>query len=339
MNDEAALLEALHDDPNDETTWLVLSDLLEEQGRVGQAELTRMLRAMRAMTEEEREAVEAEVQTRLLAGVRPVVPVRVNSIGMELALIPPGSFWLGSPANEEGRYDDEGPRRLIRFTRPFYLGVHPVTQGQYAAVMNANPSAFSAKGEQAALVEGIDTGRHPVERVNWNDAMAFCLALGDLPEERQARRDYRLPTEVQWEYACRGAAAQCSPYVFGKEMKAKYANFRGKPRGGRAARRTTRVGKYPPNGFGLYDMIGNVWEFTLDPWAPRHPLPDTAAPDQIPAALRPPGAAAQRVIKGGSYLCAPNYCMRYRAGARQAQDEDLGASHLGFRTVLQAPAP
>ena len=324
MNDEAALLEALHDDPNDETTWLVLSDLLEEQGRVGQAELTRMLRAMRAMTEEEREAVEAEVQTRLLAGVRPVVPVRVNSVGMELALIPPGSFWLGSPAIEEGRYDDEGPRRLIRFTRPFYLGVHPVTQGQYAAVMNANPSAFSAKGEQAALVEGIDTGRHPVERVNWNDAMAFCLALGDLPEERQARRDYRLPTEVQWEYACRGAAAQCSPYVFGKEMKAKYANFRGKPRGGRAARRTTRVGKYPPNGFGLYDMIGNVWEWCGD-WYDgdaysRNP------PDDPPG----PAIGDRRNVRGGTYHLETR---RVRSADRSSFVPEHRDADLGFRVL------
>ena len=324
MNDEAALRAALHDDPNDETTWLVLSDLLEEQGRVGQAELTRMLLAMRTMSEDEREASEADAQARLIAGVRPVVPVRVNSIGMELALIPPGSFWLGSPPKEEGRYDDEGPRRLIRFTRPFYLGVHPVTQGQYQAVMNSNPSAFSAKGEQAGLVEGIDTSRHPVERVNWNEAMAFCLALSSLPEEQQARRDYRLPTEVQWEYACRGAASQCSPYIFGKEMKSKFANFRGKPRGSRAARRTSRVGKYPPNAFGLYDMIGNVWEWCAD-WYDVDAYSNNPPDD-------PPGPAIgdRRNVRGGTYHLETR---RVRSADRSSFVPEHRDSDLGFRVL------
>ena len=97
------------------------------------------------------------------------------------------------------------------------------------------------------------------------------------------------------------------------------------------------VGCYAPNALGLFDMIGNVWELTADVYRPRHDA-QNAAPDQVPPDLRPsPGAL--RVIKGGSFLCAPNYCMRYRAGSRQPQEEDLGASHLGFRTVLSAPGP
>jgi formylglycine-generating enzyme required for sulfatase activity len=110
------------------------------------------------------------------------------------------------------------------------------------------------------------------------------------------------------------------------------------------------VGCYPPNGYGLYDMIGNVWELTRDAYRPLH-AGENLGPDQERMATRPvaagSGSAAtdanlaappgQRVIKGGSYLCAPNYCMRYRAGARQGQDDDLDTSHLGFRTVLRGP--
>ncbi len=323
MNDEAALLAALHDDPNDETTWLVLSDLLEEQGRDDQAELTRKLRALRSMSEDDREPAEAQVQAQLIAGVRPVVPVRVNSVGMKLALIPPGSFWLGSPPNEEGRYDDEGPRRLIRLTKPFYLGVFPVTQGQYEAVMKVNPSAFSAKGDQAALVERIDTSRHPVERVNWNDAMAFCRALSALPEEQKARRNYRLPTEVEWEYACRGAAAQCSPFIFGKEMKPKFANFRGKPRS-RSARRTSRVGRYPPNGFGLYDMIGNVWEWCGD-WYDTEAYTNNP-PDDPPG----PATGERRNVRGGTYHLETR---RVRSADRSSFVPEHRDSDLGFRVL------
>ena len=93
------------------------------------------------------------------------------------------------------------------------------------------------------------------------------------------------------------------------------------------------VGCYAPNALGLFDMIGNVWELTADAWTPNH----ATRPATTPPAR--PGTPLLRVIKGGSYLCAPNYCMRYRAGARQAQDEDLAVSHLGFRTVLNAPGP
>ena len=323
MTDEGSLMEALHDDPDDETTWLVLSDILEEQGQEPQAEMVRLLRALRAMDDNDRPQAEAEIQARLLAGVRPVVPLRVNSIGMELALIPPGSFWLGSPPTEEGRYDDEGPRRLVRITRPFYLGVYPVTQAQYEAVMEVNPSAFRVRGEQADAVAGIDTSRHPVERVNWLEAMTFCRTLGRLPEEKKARRIYRLPTEVQWEYACRGPAAQFSPFVFGKEIATEHANFRVRP-GAREALATTPVGKYPPNGFGLYDVMGNVWEWCAD-WY------DTEAYLHNPPA-DPPGPASgdRRNVRGGPYHLEAR---RVRPADRSSFAPEHRDSDLGFRVL------
>ena len=97
------------------------------------------------------------------------------------------------------------------------------------------------------------------------------------------------------------------------------------------------MGCYGPNAAGLFDMIGNVWELTADRWTPDHH--SDAATGSDPAPFQRPGVSAQRVIKGGSFLCAPSYCMRYRAGARQPQEEDLAASHLGFRTILIAQPP
>jgi formylglycine-generating enzyme required for sulfatase activity len=99
------------------------------------------------------------------------------------------------------------------------------------------------------------------------------------------------------------------------------------------------VGCFAANGFGLKDMIGNAWELTADRYTESHAGQDNTPPDQAPAAKRAGGAIARHVIKGGSYLCAPNYCMRYRAGARQPQEDDLATSHVGFRTILRAPGP
>ena len=102
------------------------------------------------------------------------------------------------------------------------------------------------------------------------------------------------------------------------------------------------VACYAANALGLYDMIGNAWELTADVYRDNHATDGTPEPDQVPPDIRPRTAQQpprQRVIKGGSFLCAPNYCMRYRAGARQPQDEDLATSHLGFRTILNAPGP
>jgi formylglycine-generating enzyme required for sulfatase activity len=207
----------------------------------------------------------------LRAGVLPCVPILTNSIGMQLALIPPGHFWLGSPMTESGRYADESPRRLIELTRPFYLGVYPVTQEEYRRVMKASPSAFSPTGSHAANVVGLDTGRFPVEEITWSDAVAFCTALSKRAAERKAKRVYRLPAEVEWEYACRGGAAMTTPFPHGKRMTSRYANFNdfnARSKRPRQLGRTSEVGSYLPNGFGLYDMVGNVWEWCADWYVP-----------------------------------------------------------------------
>jgi formylglycine-generating enzyme required for sulfatase activity len=175
-------------------------------------------------------------------------------------------------------------------------------------------------------------GAFPVVNVTIDDAWAYARWKGTT-----------IPSEAQWEWAARSAKNQAVPDheqpthantwqgLFPVENSAK-DGFVG----------LAPVACFAPNALGLFDMIGNVWELTRDAYNPSHALlaPEVAH-DPAPSSVRPSGltSVGQRVIKGGSFLCAPNYCMRYRAGARQAQDDDLAVSHLGFRTALVAPEP
>jgi formylglycine-generating enzyme required for sulfatase activity len=175
----------------------------------------------------------------------------------------------------------------------------------------------------------------PVVHVSWRDAEAYAHWLG---------RD--LPTEAEWEYAARGGL-DGAPYAWGGEARpdGRYmANswqgvFPAHDEASDGFHGVAPVGCYEPNGHGLFDMIGNVWEWTRDWYAPGHV--DEAAVDPRGPADRPGGdeALAARVIKGGSWLCSSNYCGRYRPAARQPHEIDLGASHLGFRTVLRGHPP
>lgn len=148
-----------------------------------------------------------------------------NSIGMKLAWIPPGKFLMGSPATEEGRSSDEGPQHEVEITRGFYMGVFPVTQEEYQKVMKANPSWFSSTGRGKDRVAGMDTGQFPVETVSWDDAVEFCRRLKEMDGKY-----YVLPTEAQWEYACRGGAKQHQAYYFGNSLTPRQANINLTPR-------------------------------------------------------------------------------------------------------------
>jgi uncharacterized protein (TIGR02996 family) len=320
---ERALLAALHADPTDRACWLALADCLEELGQLDRAEVLRLRLGLHDL--ETRGRLERERRMRLLLdkGVCPVVPLLTCSVGLSLALIPAGVFWMGSLVAEPGRDTDENPRHRVEITRSFYLGIHPVTQEQFHQVTGSSPSHFSASGEGAPLVRGVDTADFPVERVSWDDAMAFCRLLSERPEERAAGRVYRLPTEAEWEYACR--AGTTTPFHHGESLTADRANIDGnlpevEVRSGRSLGRTCQVGSYPPNAFGLFDMHGNVWEWCSD-WFDEEYYPVSPARDPLGS---PTGS--RRVLRGGGWFYGAAICRSaYRYGCEpHARHHDFG---------------
>ncbi|HEY8504180.1 MAG TPA: SUMF1/EgtB/PvdO family nonheme iron enzyme [Gemmataceae bacterium] len=237
-----------------------------------------------------------------------------NSIGLCLARIPAGRFVMGSPEDEPGRQTHEGPAHEVTLTRPFYLAVTPVTQAQFEEVMGRNPSAFG-KGHGGGP-------EHPVERVTWAEAVEFCDCLSALPEERAAGRVYRLPTEAEWEYACR--AGTTAPYCFGKLLTPELANFATGASLGHHGQ-TTPVAKYAANAFLLYDMHGNVQEWCAD-WYDEFYYFESPPAD-------PPGPkrGELRVVRGGSWS---QFAAECRSAARLGAGPDRRSNDVGFRVAL-----
>lgn len=264
----------------------------------------------------------------------------VNSLGMKLAYIPPGKFLMGSPESEDGRFNDEFQHE-VEITRGFNIGAYEVTQSEYQQVTGMNPSHFSPMGDGKAQVDGQDTSRFPVENVNWNDAVEFCRRLSEIPAEKAAGRSYRLPTEAEWEYACRSGTTK--PFHLGgkpaEKIELEQANF-GPDEGwnGKAGpwlARTARAGSYAPNDWGLFDMHGNVWEHCSDfhnqAYYKNSPPKDPAGPD----------AGLNRVRRGGSWYNPARYCraasLRWGPPDERPNppgDPDPNLFHLGFRVVL-----
>ena len=252
-----------------------------------------------------------------------------NSIGMRFALIPAGEFVRGSPESESGREEVEGPQRRIHLTRPFYLGVHEVTQGQYRRATGRNPSFYAVSGGGAAYVAGRNTDDYPVDSVVWEDAAAFCEALSALPAERIAERIYRLPTEAEWEYACR--AGTDTPFHYGTSFSSRQANFKGKwPYGGANegpfVGRPTPVGLYEANAFGLYDMHGNAWEWCQDWYGPDY---YATSPDADPLG---PESGQRHVFRGGGWGVRADYCRS--AHRSHAIEPRQYLYSLGFRVAM-----
>jgi uncharacterized protein (TIGR02996 family) len=330
---EAAFLASLHAEPNDETTWLALADWLEEDGQADRAELVRLVRRLRALPvmkrSRERARLEDRVAELLNAGVGPVVPEVVNSIGMRLALIPPGRFRMGSPDEEHEGYRNAEEAHEVEITRPFYLGVFAVTQGQWLGVRGDNPSSFCATGEGKEAVKGLDTSDFPVERVSWEDAQAFLEKLAALREEKETGWRYRLPSEAEWEYACRGGASASTPFCFGKSLSSAQANFNGEyPYGsaeeGPSLGRTCPAGSYRPNAWGLFDLHGNVWEWCSD-WSANDYYGKSPAQDPLG-----PSNGSNRVIRGGSW---GGYGQSCRAANRHGLRPSYRLGYLGFRVA------
>jgi formylglycine-generating enzyme required for sulfatase activity len=279
-----------------------------------------------------------------------------NSLGTKFVLIPAGTFLMGSPPNEALRQDDEGPQHEVEITSSFYLGVYPVTQEEYQRLMGKNPSYFSAFGSGARKVKGLDTRRHPVEQVSWEAAVAFCRKLSEQPEEKKKGRLYRLPSEAEWEYACRGGVKSSTPFCFGDSLSSTQANFNGnypsKAAKGPYLKRTSPVGSYKPNPFELYDMHGNVWEWCAD-WYDKNyykqsPRQDPQGPQTTtltkPAAKpkakarnpqdpQGPQTRTPRVLRGGSWDYNGRHCRSaYRGGSAPGNR----VRDVGFRLVCVA---
>ncbi len=323
------LLHAIHDDPADEASWLVLADWLEENDDPKRAELLRAHRGLRSdQPAAKRRRGERHVMELLAAGVKPCVPVRTNSPGMELALIPAGSFRMGSPPREPRRMADEH-LRTVSITQSFYLGTCLVTQAQYRAVMPRNPSEFSRRRKE---YRNLPTDRFPVDSVTWFDAQLFCERLSDRENTFAQGWEYRLPTEAEWEYACRAWLSSRWPFHYGASLGAEQANFDGRypyppdnyDESGLYPARPCEVGSFVPNAFGLFDMHGNLDEWCLD-W--HRDLDDVG--DEVDP--RGPDEGDEKVVRGGSWRGQGEDC---RSAVRIGEDPGVGMSHVGFRVAL-----
>ena len=240
-----------------------------------------------------------------------------NSVGIELKLIPAGDFRMGSPPGYACE-DGSQPQHTVRFTRSFYMGTFEVTQDQYFAIMESRPSHFCETGVGADGVEGLETGNFPVDRVTWEEAVEFCARLSDLPEEVEAGRTYRLPTEAEWEYACR--AGTTTPWSFGDSISTGQANITAASPAS-VLGRTARVGSYPPNAFGLHDMHGNVWE-----WCGGGKRKYTRKKQTDPVSE----PSFHSVIRGGAWDFPARNCRSdYRGEALS------GYVYFGFRVVCE----
>jgi formylglycine-generating enzyme required for sulfatase activity len=251
--------------------------------------------------------------------------VLTNSIDMKLVLIPKGTFMMGSPPDEKGSEENER-RHEVTISRDYHLGMHEVTQAQYKKIMGKNPSNF--QGDAVAerhpgtnrVVKDVDSANHPVEQVSWEDAVEFCQRLSALPEEKKAGRVYRLPSEAEWEYACR--AGSQTAYSFGSDEKS-LVNFGWYGRNSKEM--THAVGLKKANAWGLYDMHGNVWEWCADRYGE---YPKGSATDP-----RGPEAGSSRVRRGGSWLNGAVYC---RSAFRNWSDPSNRLNFLGFRVALSS---
>lgn len=271
------------------------------------------------------------------------------AIGLQLKLIKPGEFRQGSPAGETGRNPDE-EQHATRISQAFYLGTYEVSQNEFRQVMKLEPSAFAGTGEQKAKVNGLATGLFPVERVSWFDAIQFCNELSrldhfqpfyqmtDIVREGDSIQSakvairgghgYRLPTEAEWEFACR--AETFTPYHYGQATNGHSANLKGAtiPGGyggeikGPNLQRTCARGSYAPNAWGLYDMHGNVGEWCWDNYDKDY---YAVAPHKDPTG---PATGLHRVWRGGSWMVGETSC---RSASRNSHTPDERKDYLGFR--------
>jgi uncharacterized protein (TIGR02996 family) len=294
------MLSAIAADPGDDMAWLALADCLEEQGRPDQADLVRLRERLRREPSDQpgRLEREARLQEMLASGVHPVTPTVIVPLtrrkSIELALIPPGRFVMGGPT--EGRINLEFPPRPVTIDKAFYLAVYPVTQSQWVAIMADNPSRFKK-------------ANHPVEQLTLPDCQEFCSKLSE-----RAGRSLRLPTEAEWEYACR--AGTTSFYHGGNTLESLqqvgWCSYNDRSA---SAERTRPVGQFVPNAWGLYDMHGNILESCY-------------GGELVPES----GGKIERIVRGGSWGNVPRQC---RSSWRFESRRNASSPWLGCRVLME----
>jgi len=276
-----------------------------------------------------------------------------NSIGMKFVRIDADRFRMGSTksdrekvekhlreagppiASSKSELDAEQPQHVVEITQPFYLGVYEVTQEEYERVMGRNPSRFRKGGTHEKMVEGLDTTRFPVDNVSWHDATKFIHALNQLQEEKDQRRSYRLPTEAEWEFACRGGRLG-DFFHYGDKLTYADANFETEYPFHSAEKkqcvgRTVAVDdpNYQPNAFGMHHMHGNVSEWCND-WFDESYY-QSSPPQNPPGPAKPITAISPlRILRGGSWNSPAWQC---RSASRFWYGADAATLTFGFRVV------
>lgn len=304
MQDEQAFIHAMQEHPEDATLRLVFADWLEERGDP-RGELIRLLHTLtQSVQVPDRNKLEERLRNLVASGVQPVGPFWTNSIGMRFAWIPAGTFLMGSPENEQGRSDDE-TQHQVTLASGFYLAVYPMTQAAWQKVLSNNPSSYNGVNQ-------------PVETISWADCQNFLLTLS-----KRERQTYRLPTEAEWEYACR--AGTTTPYYFGKTISIAQANYDGRLSYGNQGSPSS-VGRFPANAWGLYDMHGNVNELSSD-WYGQYSDWEVVDPQGREAGER-------RVVRGGSYI---TIAASLRSASRGWVEVPWAGADVGFRPVRTFP--
>jgi formylglycine-generating enzyme required for sulfatase activity len=259
--------------------------------------------------------------TRTSATTQGYTEALSDDIGIPMVFIPSGTFLMGSPDDEPDRRESEGPQHDVTLTA-FCLGQFPITQAQWRIVAEWKPVEHKLESSPSRF----KGNRNPVESISWADAIEFCARL-----TRHTGRNYSLPSEAQWEYACRAGTTR--PFHFGETLTAKLARYdcssvyaETPVEKQKWQQSTSPVGSFPANAWGLYDMHGNVWEWCLDDW---HDTYKGAPIDGSPWINRKAEKISRNVLRGGSWTINPRVC---RSATRYDGNYALDFS-LGFRVI------